>query len=77
MTRPSTRLLSLLALGMLLCQSATAIPGPSPIPPSVVGSSGPSKQIRILNEKEPGAVVDILNSLVPKRTNVVVFFADW
>ena len=74
MTRSS--LISLFALG-LLAQSAFAIPGPSPIPLHVVGSSGPSKQIRILNEQEPGAVVDILNSLVPNRTNVVVFFADW
>lgn len=62
---------------LLLAQAATAIPGPSPIPIGVVKSSAPSKQIRILNEKNPGGEVDIRSSLVRNRTNVVVFFAEW
>lgn len=65
----------LLALGLV--SQALALPGPSPIPIQVVGSSAPSKQIRILNEKDPGQEVDIRASLVPGRTNVVVFFAEW
>lgn len=56
---------------------ASAIPGPQPIPVPVVRSSAPSKQIRILNEKEPGRAVDIRSNLVPGRINIVVFFADW
>ena len=62
---------------LFLAEGVVAIPGPSPIPVQVIKSSAPSKQIRILNEKKPGGEVDLLSSLVPGRTNVVVFFADW
>ena len=76
MMRIPTFLFSAFAV-LLLTQSATAIPGPSPIPVQVIKSSAPSKQIRILNEKKPGGEVDVQSSLVSGRTNVVVFFADW
>lgn len=71
------RRLSFFLLGLGLVSPAVALPGPSPIPVHVVGSSAPSKQIRILNEKNPGQEVDIASSLVPNRINVVVFFAEW
>lgn len=74
MFRPIVLVLSLLVLSY---GWALAIPGPQPIPLPVVKSSAPSKQIRILNEKEPGKAVDIRSNLVPGRINIVVFFADW
>jgi hypothetical protein len=62
---------------LLVPPAVMALPGPSGIPVPVVRSSAPSKQIRILNKENPGGEVNIQASLVPNRTNVVVFFAEW
>ena len=67
---------TLVVTGLLVAPS-TAIPGPAPIPVQVIRSSAPSKQIKILNEKEPGAPVDIFSNLAEGQINIVVFFADW
>lgn len=54
-----------------------AIPSPAYIPPQVVNSSSPDQKIQILNEKKPGAEVNIKRHLVRNQINIVVFFADW
>ncbi len=64
-------------IALMLAGSALALPGPGLIPVQVVNSSAPSKQIRILNEEEPGASVQVESNLVAGKYNIVVFFADW
>jgi hypothetical protein len=71
------KLFHIICLGLFLTSVGMALPSPQPIPVPVVRSSAPSKQIRILNEEEPGRQVDITSNLVPGKVNIVVFFAEW
>ncbi len=71
------RLSVLISALWLLSLPCWAIPSPDYIPPQVVNSSSPDAKIQVLNEKEPGAEVDIKRHLVKNQINIVVFFADW